>query len=57
MSSIDDQFEEIAQRVSREAASVKCSPEDYRAGLRGIIETLKTDIRASEETSGNTDEE
>lgn len=43
-------FERIAQNVSREAAAVPCSPADYRDGLREIIETLETDIAASEQS-------
>jgi len=46
-----DEFEEIAQETSRRAARVKCDPATYRDGLRTIIETLRVDIRASEETS------
>jgi len=44
-------FDEIAREASERAAAVKCSPEEYREGLREIISTLETDIRASEETS------
>jgi hypothetical protein len=44
-------FDDIARAVSEMASTVKCSPEEYREGLREIISTLETDIRASEETS------
>jgi hypothetical protein len=50
MSEVDKEFERLAREVSREAADVECSPSDYRDGLKTIIETLKTDLRASEET-------
>ena len=47
----EDEFEELAQETSTKAASVECSPQDYRDGLRAIIERLEADIAASEETS------
>jgi hypothetical protein len=56
MKTAEDDFDDLAQEVSRLAAKVQCSAEDYRAGLRAIIEVLKVDIRASEETSGGDDD-
>lgn len=52
MAKTDEEFEELAQRVSQEASRIDCSPEEYRDGLRTIIDTLKADLRASGETSG-----
>jgi hypothetical protein len=50
---LDAAFEALAQQVSRDAADIECDPEEYQDGLKTIIETLKTDLRASQETSGD----
>lgn len=47
-----DEFEKIGEDASRNAAKVKCSTEEYREGLRVIIERLRIDIDASEEMDG-----
>lgn len=44
-----EKFEALAQEISSQASSVKCSKEDYIDGLRLIIQTLQTDIEAAEE--------
>lgn len=49
MSDIDREFEQLATKISQEAARVDCSPAEYRDGLITIIETLQTDLRASKE--------
>lgn len=51
-----DEFDEIALETSRKAGAVKCLASEYRAGLRAIIATLETDIRASEETEDDDDD-
>ncbi len=47
--STDEKFEVIATDVSREAAGVQCSKEEYIGGLRMIIEALQIDIDAAKE--------
>ena len=47
----DKEFNALATRVSQEASAIECSPMEYREGLEYIIDMLKLDIRASEETS------
>lgn len=47
----DEAFGQAAQIMSEYLCTIRCSPEDYRAGLRSVIEQLQLDIRASEETS------
>ncbi len=44
---IEKEFEEIGAKASTDAAGVKCSTEEYIAGLKGIIDTLKTDVTAA----------
>ena len=44
-------FEELAESTSEKARSIKCSAEDYRQGLRIIIDLLEADARASHETN------
>ena len=39
-------FLSIAERVSKECASIPCSREVYVEGLRAIIETLDADVEA-----------
>lgn len=51
MSSIEFEFEKLAEQVSERAAAIDCTPEEYRDGCRMIISQLETDIMASEETS------
>ena len=43
----EDTFDEIAQKACAEAAAVNCSPDDYRTGLRHIIDELKTALDAA----------
>lgn len=50
--SAERQFEAIAQATISQAAAVKCSVEEYREGLRLIIEECRIAISASEETDG-----
>lgn len=52
---IAEQFADLAQRVSVDAAHIECSPEEYRSGLHDIIEILWVDIRASEDTDPHDD--
>lgn len=51
----DEEFEALAQDVSQRAASVECSPETYRNGLRDIINLLESDITASEQVQNGGD--
>jgi len=53
---VDEEFEALAQQVSRDAAKIDCSPAAYRRGLQTIIELLKVDQRANAETNGMFDE-
>jgi hypothetical protein len=53
---VDDEFEALAQQVSRDAAKIDCSAMEYRRGLQTIIERLKVDQRANAETNGMIDE-
>jgi hypothetical protein len=46
-----EEFEKLAAEVSEKAAKIECAPDEYRDGLQIIIDTLKIDLRASEETS------
>jgi len=46
-----DKFQALAEQISRDAAAVECSPEQYREGLALIIDMLEADKRANEETS------
>jgi len=48
-------FEEIAREAVGKAANVDCSTEDYRQGLRLIIEELEMDRQASLEMDGEDD--
>lgn len=46
-----DAFERIAAKASSDAANAIASPEQYREGLRLIIERLEEDIEASKATN------
>ena len=46
---VEEEFEKIAQEASEKAASVHCSVAEYQEGLRGLIDTLKVDLQASNE--------
>ncbi len=49
MSRADDEFDALAQEVCAKAAAVRCSKEDYKAGLRAIIDELEIALAAAEE--------
>lgn len=53
----EQEFEELAERTSQEAARILCSVGEYQSGLRTIIYVLQTDLRASQEMSGDQEEE
>jgi hypothetical protein len=49
MSRVEEKFEKLGRETSEKASEIHCSKEDYIEGLKGIIETLQTDISAAEE--------
>jgi len=46
---LDAEFSRIAETAAREAAAIRCSKEDYLAGLKQIIEELEVSVDAAEE--------
>jgi hypothetical protein len=48
--SVEVAFERLAQGVSEAAASIDCTPLEYRQGLELILETLEADRHASAES-------
>jgi hypothetical protein len=46
---IEQHFDEIVQSFLIDMARVKCSVEDYKAGLRGAVEQAQVALQAAEE--------
>jgi hypothetical protein len=50
MASPESEFTRISEKLREDTDAVQCSPAEYRAGLRAIIEDLQINIQASEES-------
>lgn len=48
---MEEQFDSIIQEALRKASSVGCSVEDYQAGLRSMMESIRDELQASTESS------
>lgn len=48
---LDEQWQAIADKVTQDAAAVRCTPSEYRSGLRFIMYELDVALKASEETN------
>ena len=46
---LDAEFSRIAETAARDAAAIRCSKEDYLAGLKQIIEELEVSVEAVKE--------
>jgi hypothetical protein len=55
--SLDDTWDRLVNEFISKAASVDCSPREYREGLRYALELLQTEISASIETDGDAGED
>jgi hypothetical protein len=49
----DEAFEKLAQQLIEAADKVKCSLDDYIAGLRYILSEIEVSIQAAKEMSGD----
>lgn len=49
---IEERFEKAANDCIKATDPIVCTPEEYRAGLRSIIEELQDSIAASKEGEG-----